>query len=836
MKKNLQTGISFFCISLGIAFFFQNCSPQNSVQSNAVRSDSSTTTLDRSIAGIDSIPIEQNTDAYADSFTGYDVIVVAGQSNAVGAGRSPVGEMWRDKYKEEAPELDARILQVNRYEPVLSLVEATDTLQHFGYKDSKNNIGFGMAFARRYAAGMNSNRKIILVPAARGGTSIGEWLGEEDVIDPVTGKKVDLLASLHERLIFALNQTKPNGQPLENKFVALLWQHGEADIRLTALKLKGMSASVYVDKVGKLFGQIKNTYPAHKFSILIGEPVPGWNTIPSGQTTISIERQKREFKSALLAFTDVAIKRAYVRSNSENPNFVKLTSNYESGSGDDDIHYDARSQIALAQLYYNVFLTTVAGQLNGLRITNTDKFNASANIVDYKARSESEVPTNTLNVGNPDLPVKLGLDSAGGGYVNNLELFNDGINRVAPWFGRGMQTAFRDGVHSGRYNPTQAGFMDDQGAKVTILESKNDQGQTFALRVPQFHVPLFNGDSHFDYIQDKNLPQPSAYEDVSDGDWDLLDEVGKTFNDEIRSEFDYAGEFARVTQDFGTPAFKHTFYYAYNRNPDAILQFINPLAKLADGDFILNTKRLIKDISPLLAGDQTPSVTDMSDLKFVTFSGRIKWDPELFSNFYYYYKSGDNWVGGRIPYDPVTGAHQEGLKMPPRMDMIDQASLYTMLESGTTWKPDKTSVKVSTSEHVLILSNVCRPDWMINEVCPSTKPKKSVSLAYYYPLNDRVNRYPIVVMNRSDMSVHREEDRIIQVGFGLAGRDLADLSFATPRVELKLAGILSPLRYQNDRLQNRFEAVRQKIYMLFAHTPEEIVQAVDRFKAQSPTQ
>lgn len=71
---------------------------------------------------------------------------------------------------------------------------------------------------------------------------------------------------------------------------------------------------------------------------------------------------------------------------------------------------------------------------------------------------------------------------------------------------------------------------------------------------------------------------------------------------------------------------------------------------------------------------------------------------------------------------------------------------------------------------------------------------------------------------------------ILQVGFGLGYRDLGGLEFAALHVELKLSGILSPLRYENDKHQNRFEDVRQKIYMLFSKQPQEIVQAVTRFK------
>lgn len=53
--------------------------------------------------------------------------------------------------------------------------------------------------------------------------------------------------------------------------------------------------------------------------------------------------------------------------------------------------------------------------------------------------------------------VTIGFSDKGGGYLNSCDR-GDGINIVSLFYGRGWQHSFRDSLHSGRYNPTQAGL------------------------------------------------------------------------------------------------------------------------------------------------------------------------------------------------------------------------------------------------------------------------------------------------------------------------------------------------------------------------------------------
>lgn len=768
------------------------------------------------------------------TFEGYDVIVIAGQSNAVGAGKGT----WVDPLHTANPSLDERIFQVTR---AGTFMLGTDVLRHVGWKPAKDTIGFGMAFARSYVSGLSQNRRVILVPAALGGTSIDEWLGKVPDPDSDTGATMSLVDDMLFRLNAAVTKTGPNGTPLKNRFVAFLWQHGEADIRINAQTQSQMSPAEYVSKLNGIITQVQDAHPTHKFSVLIGEPVPTWKKVVlNNDTELDVVTAKAQYKDALLAYTETSFKRMYVRSGTpEGALMPALTSNHDIDSNyTDTVHYNAQSQINLGRRYYTAFLKTVEGSLAGLRITNSEKFNLSPNIVDFTPRADSEISSNFMNIGQPGFQVKIGLDDRGGGYLNYMEFYGDQTNRISPWFGRGMQTTFRDEYHSRRYNPTQAGFSDEYGAKVAITRTKTPEGVVTGLRIPQFNVPLFCSDDQYDYIETSNsiIKQPPSYE--HEADWDLVNGEGNSYNDEIKSEFDFSAKYDRVTNLYGTPAFRHTLYFAYNRNPSAIKQFVEPGAMVnaldpVNAKPVLDVERLIADISPF-PGVQTPKPTDLSDMRLVTLSGRFNWDPEVFSNFYYYYKAGVNWTGYRIPLDQngdLVSATSYA-RLPPLLELQNFATSYNYQNA----RPDGTTSIIETNSRriindLFIISNVCQPEWIADPAgCPANAPESPISIGYYYPMDDQINQNPLVVMNRSDLSVDRSENRIMQVGFGLGYRG-QEQKYAVPRVEVTLSGMLSPQRYVQDRNEQKFEAIRQTIDVVFAKTPVEVDAAVTTYKA-----
>lgn len=206
---------------------------------------------------------------------GYDIIIVAGQSNAVGSGLGP----FVDPVAVANPAIDGQIMQLGRIgNNNLQIIPATfneggvayDGLEHWTVTPSSHRrMGLAIPFARRYvAAGMlGANRKVLIIPAAYGGTSILEWLGElpatPALFDDLTGRVKPVLA-----------------RPSEvNRVVAFLWHQGETDAYNAYFQLYGMDADEYRCKLSSLVRRIRVEFPSDpKFPIIAGGFATGWKT------------------------------------------------------------------------------------------------------------------------------------------------------------------------------------------------------------------------------------------------------------------------------------------------------------------------------------------------------------------------------------------------------------------------------------------------------------------------------------------------------------------------------------------------------------------------------
>jgi hypothetical protein len=187
--------------------------------------------------------------------------------------------------------------------------------------------------------------------------------------------------------------------------------------------------------------------------------------------------------------------------------------------------------------------------------------------------SNPTVVTHKLKIGD----LTFGFSDMGGGYLNYLDL-GDGVNQVSPFYGRGWQGSLRDRLHSGRYNPTQAGFHDHAGAPVKLELSET------RLTIPTFNLPLY-GDPVFDFTQHEDLvPDNKRYKDKDNSDTDGLDESEVTQDDELRSEFDMDAVYENATDLAGgkIPVLRFYCRYTYARDPKSILQF-GKKAKKIDG-------------------------------------------------------------------------------------------------------------------------------------------------------------------------------------------------------------------------------------------------------------
>mgnify|MGYP001407519227 CR=1 FL=1 len=332
-----------------LLFFFQNCSVPLSSQSPSF--------LERSV----DLPTDSSRPPSGDSLSksldpGYDIIVVGGQSNAVGFG---FGE-HSDAYASASR--DAKIFQLSRSTPLnshedLKVIPAHETLDHWGAwsADSTSPVGFGMGFARRYVQtylNESSERKVLVIPAAYGGTYSYEWDEEIDPLELARGEPKPLLKDLLTRIQFALVLEGEGGKKLNNRIVALLWAQGESDVACFSENSDCHSLvpspEAWMKRTEEMVMKLRSSFPSHQFPFLLAGFVPSWRGWPwqvaSGQNHID------SFKALREKVGEVIPNAAYVPTTG-------LISNAEAGvRANDEVHFSAESQAGLAHRMYSKFL------------------------------------------------------------------------------------------------------------------------------------------------------------------------------------------------------------------------------------------------------------------------------------------------------------------------------------------------------------------------------------------------------------------------------------------------------------------------------------------------
>lgn len=264
-------------------------------------------------------------------------------------------------------------------------------------------------------------------------------------------------------------------------------------------------------------------------------------------------------------------------------------------------------------LNYSIYFFTLLGALFNMGLSY------GQNVI---AVSDPSITTDTLTSGN----LTIGINRNGGGVINFLEI--PGVGNIfgpqSVLYGRSGQSAMRDGMHSGRYNPTQAGFNETLGTPCTLEKSEN------AILVPGRPLALWYGDCEWDFTEWENIgPDPTCYDDGGNSDVDELDESnleGKQ-NTEVKSEFDYFGLYHNYknTGDIDISCVRHYFEYRYVREPGHCINQFRP------GLDIFNAEAINPDISRAYpAGTHTAEPFDMSNfiLSWHLRNDVVNWDPE----------------------------------------------------------------------------------------------------------------------------------------------------------------------------------------------------------------
>ncbi len=144
---------------------------------------------------------------------GYDIVLLIGQSNMSGYGAYFVAGFDKP---------DPRIKQWTR---TGIIAEATEPLDHPQFPFNVDRIGPGLAFGRAYITDLPTNRGVLLVPGAWGGTGF-------------TTRSWNPGDSLYEQ---AVQKTKAalDIDPAGNCMAGILWSQGEVDA------INGMSETNY---------------------------------------------------------------------------------------------------------------------------------------------------------------------------------------------------------------------------------------------------------------------------------------------------------------------------------------------------------------------------------------------------------------------------------------------------------------------------------------------------------------------------------------------------------------------------------------------------------------
>lgn len=248
---------------------------------------------------------------------GYDVIVLAGQSNMVGRNGPIDGTL---------DATDARIFQYGFDSQTVTL--ASNPLDH--QDEGANTIGMGLTFAKAYLATMPANRKILLVPCARGGTSFnsGFWRAGG-------GGDAPAIARTNAAM------TQGTGT---NKLVAILWHQGESD--------QGVSQAQYTTDQDALIARWRSSMTGATASTPF---IVGATLVGGAQTDANV--------SAVIAATPSRI------------NYTGFADSNGLVSGGDNLHFNAASQRTMGGRYFTAYQSAVTNvvspTLKALTVSST---------------------------------------------------------------------------------------------------------------------------------------------------------------------------------------------------------------------------------------------------------------------------------------------------------------------------------------------------------------------------------------------------------------------------------------------------------------------------------
>ena len=251
----------------------------------------------------------------------YDIIIVAGQSNAGGCGVGPVENVY-------AP---TALVQLMPQKPnFLGGFQIEQAAENRRSSDRLPEGNIGLVFARAYiAAGLLApGRKILILKAAAGGTGFlkGDW-GPGDFYYLNMLKMIDTALALNEN----------------NRVKAILWHQGEGEV---------LYQSTEAQMAANLTGLV-NGLRAHcgdpSLPFLAGDMVEEWRI-----SCLDISLPVSDGMRMACAAVGNA---AFIESDGLTSNYAKAGE--VNGGGPDTIHFSREALYILGQRYFDAYLTII---------------------------------------------------------------------------------------------------------------------------------------------------------------------------------------------------------------------------------------------------------------------------------------------------------------------------------------------------------------------------------------------------------------------------------------------------------------------------------------------
>lgn len=148
------------------------------------------------------------TSAYDVGLPGYDVILAMGQSNMSGR-----GQPWSATLDPTVPIIDQYGAKTRVIQPATEPLDMVDTA---------TGIGPALQFARWYTSRLTPGRKVLIIPAAQGGTRLSGSTGDTWRVDRPE-------PSLYAAAITQTLEGIAAAGPGRHRVVAVLWSQGEND-------------------------------------------------------------------------------------------------------------------------------------------------------------------------------------------------------------------------------------------------------------------------------------------------------------------------------------------------------------------------------------------------------------------------------------------------------------------------------------------------------------------------------------------------------------------------------------------------------------------------------